>query len=303
MSDYPPQQEPTFWVTGWLPNGCRVSYTIPFGISRGYEDALAFTDALLAKGFTTSEPGLSAGEKKDKVGYVLRRSVVNERGETPVIDVYVDHEAMTWRTVKVYLNTPEQIADFEAVSGLNLDSLPYYEGKDSVERGDPKLGKYVIPVNHVFYAVAKANPKHEEEQDAEKRKLIPKRLFVRWESASGQSVDKSTGELTDKPAQPKADTDTTWMTNQEAVKQLVSALATWSGLSATELLGNVNIVTSQSTSRWSELKNITRSDVWAAVVLTRVNQDKDKALAMVSDDENKRKSIIYWADKNTDIAF
>ena len=196
MSD---QQIPTFWITGYLPNGCKISFTVPIN-NDAYAEAMVFSNNLLSHGFTTSEVGLSAGEKKDKVGYVLRRSVVNERGETPVIDVYVDHEAMTWRTVKVYLNTPEQIADFEAVSGLKLDSLPYYEGKDSVERGDPKLGKYVIPVKNVFYAVAKANPKHEEEQDAEKRKLIPKRLFVRWESASGQSVDKSTGEMTDKPA-------------------------------------------------------------------------------------------------------
>ena len=298
------QNVPTLWITGFFPNGFKASYTIPVDFENAYELGLSFTNNLLAKGFTTSEVGLAAGEKRDKVGYVLRRSVVNERGETPVIDVYVDHEAMTWRTVKVYLNTDAQIAEFEAVSGLKLDSLPYYEGKDSIERGDAKLGKYVIPVKNTFYAVLKTNPKHEEEQDAEKRKLIPKRVFVRWESEHGAPVDKSTGEIKDdKPAQPKADTDTTWSTDLTQVKQLLSAVSLQSGMSASDILGAVNIVTGQMAAKWSEVKNITRSDVWASIVLTNTNFDKKKALVTVGNDDPKRKAIEYWADKTGNIDF
>ena len=292
------QQVPTFWITGYLPNGVKVSYTVPI-TTDAYAEAMTFSNHLLESGFTTNERGLEAGEKKDKVGYVLRRSVVNESGETPVIDVYVDHEAMTWRTVKVYLNTPEQIAEFEHVSGLTLDSLPYYEGKDSVERGDAKLGKYVTPVKNAFYAISKANPKYVEEMDKDKQKLIAKKLFVRWEVANGATPQKP-----DAPAQPKApDTDIQWMADKEAVKQLVSAISTQSGLSATDILGAVNIVTGQSASRWSELQKITRSDCWAAVLLSEHKFNKTEALKIVGNDTNKVKAIEYWTSKTEDITF
>jgi len=295
----------TFSCQFYTGDGTKVFYTITVQQDI-IAESLAFSADALARGLTHEAPGLDNSNAITIVTVVRR-----EKGDgTPIIDFYPEwgfpvagkETFGTYRNLGVYMNAddPKATEDFLAVSGFkSLDQIPLYESQNPLKRTEGQVHKKETKVPTPFKIIREQG---EEKIGSDGKPFRPWKL-VRYEAIGGQSVDKSTGKLTDKPAQPKEDKDTTWMTNQEAVKQLVSALATWSGLSATELLGNVNIVTSQATSRWSELKNITRSDVWAAVVLTRVNQDKDKALAMVSDDENKRKSIVYWADKNTDIAF
>ncbi len=133
-------------------------------------------DALLEVGFTVNLPGIGDGETLDQIGFVVRKSKINDDGtETPVIDLYLVNGSFRW--IGHYLNTPQMIADFEAACGIKLDKLPLYEGDNSIERGkNPKLDKYVVPLPRPAKLVWKNNPKWEGEND----KKHPKRVFVRW---------------------------------------------------------------------------------------------------------------------------
>lgn len=181
------QATPNFWVRGYLVNGFQISFTIPItDITDAYAEALAFTDKLLADGFSMDAPGLEAGEKKEAVGYVLRRQ--KDSDGTPIIDLYLAQEKTTFRFLKVYLDTPEDVKTFEAVSGLQLDTLPLYEG-DRLERdGGDKSKRYIRAVAKPFNVVLSANPHYNpDESDVKKRK--PKYLFVRWETANAPAGD------------------------------------------------------------------------------------------------------------------
>ncbi len=82
--------QPMMGVNGWLPNGARVYFNIPIrSPETAFDDALAFTNALLAKGFRQTEPGLNDGEYREQIGMVGRRNKTNSDGSiSPVIDLY-----------------------------------------------------------------------------------------------------------------------------------------------------------------------------------------------------------------------
>jgi len=175
-----PQQYPTMWTTGYLPNGAKVSFTFPIrNTFEAYKEAVDITNKLLADGFMLTEPGLEAGEKKEQVGYVLRRS---KDDGTAVLDLYPANDKTSFRFVMCYLDTPEDIAEFENATGLVFKSLPVYEG-DRMERGNnEKSNKYIVKVPQVTNAVIKDNPYYNPtETDVKKKK--PARLFVRWEGS------------------------------------------------------------------------------------------------------------------------
>lgn len=182
--------EPTFWFTGYLPNGFKCSFTMPVNMDTAFEQAMAFTNMLMAKGFSQQEPGLVDGEQRETVGWVTRRSKVNDDGsETPLIDVYIDKEKLTYKFLSVYLNTPEEVNAFENASGLKVDALPLWESAH-LERGNSKTDKYIIRVARPFTVISEANQYYNpDEPDIKKRK--PKRLFVRWEAANILALDTS----------------------------------------------------------------------------------------------------------------
>lgn len=184
--------KPTFWTTGYLPNGAKVSFTVPIAnLSNAYAEALAFTDKLLADGLTLNPKGLEDGEIIEQVGYILRRS---KDDGTPVIDLYPINEKTTFRFVMVYLDTPDDVKTFELASGLQLNSIPLYEG-DRLERdGKEKSKKYIVKPAAPMSAVIRNNPHYNpDEPDVKKRK--PKRLFVRFDAIhdSGASTGGQNG--------------------------------------------------------------------------------------------------------------
>jgi hypothetical protein len=169
-------------------------FTIAFGtpfeqIANAYAEALAFSNKVIADGLLLNEPGLEPGEIKEHVGYVARRQKKNDDGTTtPVLDLYSPHEAMKFKYLSVYLNTPDDVTAFEVASGLKVNGLPLVAGKASLERGDEETDKFIIRVvNPSLFVIMKPNPRYDENSD-EKR---PKRLFVRWEY---------TGEIQRQPA-------------------------------------------------------------------------------------------------------
>ena len=134
------EQLPTFWVTGYLPNGVKVSYTvpIPFEVSP-YEAAMQFTNMLLQGGFLLHEPGLEVGEEKERIVTVMRREKPSDG--TPIIDMFPqwgaggDEPFGTYKYLHVYLNTPEDIAAFLSAAGLkSLDQIPLYDGQGALRR-------------------------------------------------------------------------------------------------------------------------------------------------------------------------
>lgn len=177
-------ERPTIWTTGYMPNGMKVSFTVPImNLNNAFAEALAFTDKLLADGLLLSPKGLEDGEIAEQVGYVLRR--VKDDG-TPVIDLYPVNEKTTFRFVMTYLDTPEDIKDFEHASGLQLNAIPLYEG-DRLERdGKEKSKKYIVRLTTPCTAIIKNNPHYNpDEPDVKKRK--PKRLFVRWDGVNANA--------------------------------------------------------------------------------------------------------------------
>lgn len=141
------------------------------------EQALQAVEAYLAAGWK-AEYAQVEKETRVPVTHIVRRVKANADGtETPVLDVYTGGR---FRTLGVYLNTPDDVAAFEQACGQRLSDFPLYEGGAPIERGaNPRLDKkYVIPVQGLS-VVFKPNPRWEGEED----KKHPKRLFVRWAAA------------------------------------------------------------------------------------------------------------------------
>lgn len=172
------KQEPTFWVTGWLGNGVKVSFTVPTHYETAYEDALGFTNRLLSLGFRHTELGTEPGETREVVGYVCRRVQVKDDGsETPIIDLYAANDAIKFKVISVYLNTPEDIAAFENASGLKLNKLQVFKSKAAPERGDRLTDENIIKAPRPFAAILRDNPNYVDGGTK------PKRKFVRWDTA------------------------------------------------------------------------------------------------------------------------
>lgn len=165
----------------WHPSAA-VQVTLPVcggsGPQFDYALALANVSAALAAGWLASAPGLEAGENRDDCGWVVRSQKDGRTGTAEVIDLYLPDDKFA--KVRLYLNTPDEVAEFERVSGLTVAKLPLYIGANKIERGKSKqTDTLVCRVPKPFGFVWKDNPDHNpDEQDATKKK--PKRLFVRW---------------------------------------------------------------------------------------------------------------------------
>lgn len=184
-------EQQQFSVSGYLPNGMKVFFTIPLtDANTAFIEASQFTNKLLADGLLLAAPGLEAGEEREQVGWIVRRNQKNDEGVTPIIDLYPTHEATKFKFLTVYLNNADDIAEFESAFGLKLASLPVLPGKKNIDRDEQGFEQYVVKVNATVNAVSKHNPKYNpEEQDITKRK--PKRLFVRWD-AQGAGIPTAT---------------------------------------------------------------------------------------------------------------
>ncbi len=168
------------------PAGVLVELPIPGG-PFDYQAAFGNVSAALAAGFLVAAPGLEAGEQREEIGYVARKSKDNDRGgTTPVLDLYPANEQAKFAVLSVYLNTPEDVAAFEHASGLKLAALQVYIGDNKIERGKKReLDALVAKAPKPFGVVLIPNPKYDEQAAAAakaggKMYTIPKRKFVRW---------------------------------------------------------------------------------------------------------------------------
>ena len=167
------------WVKLFHPSTAQV--TIPLALDKPIlvaeaQALMASVTSLLQAGFSVEVPGLEDGEREEEIGFIVRRAKVNaNESETPVVDLYPVNA--NFRRVAKYLNEEADVREFEAACSLSLQSLPLYEGDNTIERGkNPKLDKYVVALKRPVKIVWKFNPRYEGEND----KKNPKRLFVRW---------------------------------------------------------------------------------------------------------------------------
>lgn len=166
------------WTTGYLPTGRKVSFTLSAETPAALIAlALDFDRQLITAGIQTTEPGLDEGEFSETVGAMVKRMKGNQDGtQTPVIDIYLENDALKWAFLKVYLNTAEDIEAFTLATGYTLNDLPEYESGTAIERGKNAAldAKYIRKPRKPARFVWQNNPRYEEES------MKPKKLFVRW---------------------------------------------------------------------------------------------------------------------------
>lgn len=171
----------------YLPDGGKINFTVNLDTPLTdvqAQAAVAAYHVLKAAGLTPREPGLGGGEQSETVHYVVRRAKKNEDGtQTPVVDLYVDK--LKFRFMGVYLNTPEDVAAFEAAAGVNLRDLPLFRSQSPLKRGeDDELDAlHLRSLPHPVTVVFKLNPNATEENKEAKRR------FVRWASQGVSTVD------------------------------------------------------------------------------------------------------------------
>ena len=170
------------WVKLYHKSGLDVRFRLPMIAWGAASDQV---DEALAAGWSKDPPGsepTAPGEERQEIGWVCRRQKENDDGSlTPVIDLYADHDRMTFKTLTVYLNNQAELDAFQVASGLKLAESQVYVGQGSPERGASKLTDvFIVRAPRPFTVISKPNPRHDpNETDVKKKK--PKRIFVRWD--------------------------------------------------------------------------------------------------------------------------
>lgn len=142
-------------------------------------DLLYSVDALLTAGFQVNLPGLEQGELVEEMSHIARREGADQ---TPIVDFYSSNLRLEKKLLHIYMNTADDIAAFEAATGIKLGDLPVYEGKTAIERKDRHAAKYIRALSRPIKIVFKINPRWEQWNQAGKEGLEPhKRLIVRYE--------------------------------------------------------------------------------------------------------------------------
>lgn len=195
----------TFWVTGYLPNGVKVSFTIALNsLADACKESTAFTDQLLAQGFRISETGLDTGEQSYTITHIARRVQPGKDGkpDTPIIDFY--HDDLAFSGLKTWLNTPAQIASFEQWSGISLAAVPEYDGTAALKRGERAAldAKYIVALAPGKRVIWKHNPDYTEGSKTE-----AKRIFVRFDGIAAAAPAPTNSNGNSKPAQQDQDRD------------------------------------------------------------------------------------------------
>jgi len=192
------QMDSNTQVTGWTklfhPAGAQVSLPVPLEPLSAEQARAMFNSvaALIDAGFTVTAPGLEDGELAEEVNAVSLR---NAKDNTPIVDFYSANTKLLKKFMHVYMNGEQEVADFEAATGLHLAGLTVYDGSLAIARDDNKAGKYISPLPRPIKLVWKLSPKWEEWKATGGEGQEPhKRLLVRYETKASP-----VGAVTSKP--------------------------------------------------------------------------------------------------------
>lgn len=197
MSD---ESNPQGYVKLYHPSGALV--TLPVigrwkESAKGFDYMAAFSAVsdMIGVGFTVNAPGLDDGEKRQEVGFIVRREKENQdRSLTPIIDLYSTNPAESFKFLSIYLNNDAQVGAFERAAGVKLANVKVFPGA-APERGKSKQSDAFITGVRPFPVIYGQNPQYDE---AEAKKAtqndpykVPKRVFVRWGNLPAPSETKA----------------------------------------------------------------------------------------------------------------
>ena len=121
-------------LEGYTLDGFKLTLSLPCDT---VEQALRHLRTVVESGITPLPQDLDAQETKT-ITSVVRRVHTNKKTgkKTPVVDLYSSWQGDygQFRFCGVYLNSPEDIAQFEAQSGLNLLNMPLYKSQGPLQR-------------------------------------------------------------------------------------------------------------------------------------------------------------------------
>lgn len=142
----------TVWMRGYTADGFQVSLTL------GLDATPETINQLLAKvrmagqaGLMPSAPGLNPGEDKEAIATCIRRASASG---VPIIDFYpawgFEGQFGEHKYAHLYLNTPADIAQFEAQSGLRLADMPLRDEPTALKRTFGKTHAHEVAVKRSF---------------------------------------------------------------------------------------------------------------------------------------------------------
>jgi len=121
-------------LEGYTLDGFKLTLSLPCDT---VEQALRHLRTVVESGITPLPQDPDAQETKT-ITSVVRRVHTNKKTgkKTPVVDLYSSWQGDygQFRFCGVYLNSPEDIAQFEAQSGLNLLNMPLYKSQGPLQR-------------------------------------------------------------------------------------------------------------------------------------------------------------------------
>lgn len=142
MNNQNPTQD-NLLIQAYTPAGFKVSISVI-----GWQTAHEIDAVLKEAGYLNQLPGVEAGENVETITTVVRREHVNGKtGEiTPVIDCYPEWRGDygQFRFVGIYLNSADEIREFEAQSGLKLENMPLYESQAPIQRNQARANRHEI---------------------------------------------------------------------------------------------------------------------------------------------------------------
>lgn len=189
----PVVHDPFAWPTCSVYHASGLKVYMPIVAGTDYTAIAGVVDQMLASGWRVSPPGTEPGEEVEEIGSFVWREVDSKErpsGFCPKVDLYKTNVGTKWAVMSLYLNKPEQQAEFEAIAGVKLDTLPKYVGQGKLERGNRQTD-HLIHKCRVFKIVIRDNP-HYDPEKAEAAKApraapytVPKRVFVRFFDSPG----------------------------------------------------------------------------------------------------------------------
>lgn len=185
-------------------SGLKVFFAFPFA---SFAETSAAIEQALAAGFTVDPRGVEPGEKLMDIGWVclaLKRN--DDNTTTPRVAYYPDDDKLKRKEADQYLNTPEEIAAFEAATGLKINEVPPCPQMDRYikfpDRDNEVTKQFIVRCKRISKMVYIDNPEYNPNADNPKDKGL-KHLFVRWHSAAPAAPHTEQQPGNDKPATPK----------------------------------------------------------------------------------------------------
>lgn len=175
-------------TTGWIklfhPDvpGAPCSLPLPAMMADGAAvDAGAAFEAVrsyLRAGFLTGDPSLQPGQVRERISQIVRRVKINDDdSETPLIDLYAENAKLIHKKFSRYLNTTDEVREFEAATGITLAKTPLYNSKTAPSREDREFAKFAVTLPAPVEIILAPNPYYEE------GKMKPQHVWVSFAGA------------------------------------------------------------------------------------------------------------------------